>query len=103
MPSAWSLTAKLGRSSPAIRPQLAEEPVTTADYFEDLRGRLRAVLIRLADQLPAETAGFVDELIDSNECRLALETMSEVVAEIQGRIDSETLEMVRALAASIAA
>lgn len=66
--------------------------------FEDLQGRLRAVFTRLADQLPVDTAGYVDEFIDSSEFGLALETMSEVLAESDGRIDSETLAMVRSLA-----
>ncbi len=67
-------------------------------HFEDLQGRLRALLIRVGDQLPVETAGFVDELIDSSEFGIALETMSEALVEAAAAIDAETLAMTRSLA-----
>jgi hypothetical protein len=61
--------------------------------------RLRCLLITVADQLPAFTVGLVDEMIGANECGLALETMSEMLVESDGRIEREvvvaTEELVR--------
>jgi hypothetical protein len=67
--------------------------------FEEVQGRLRGILITVADQLPAFTVGLVEEMIGANECGLALETMSEMLVESEGRIEREvvvaTEELVR--------
>jgi hypothetical protein len=67
--------------------------------FEEVQGRLRGLLITVADQLPTFTVGLVDEMIGANECGLALETMSEMLVESDGRIEREvvvaTEELVR--------
>lgn len=60
---------------------------SAAPDFEALQGRLRGLLITVADQLPAFTVGLVDEMIGVNECGLALETMSEMLVESEGRIE----------------
>jgi len=66
--------------------------MTSADPdFEALQGRLRGLLITVADQLPAFTVGLVDEMIGANECGLALETMSEMLVESEGRIECDVV------------
>lgn len=58
-----------------------------AAYYEDLQGRLRGLLIEVAKELPSVTVGLVDELIDANECGVALEMISDMLVESDGRID----------------
>lgn len=47
----------------------------------DLTGRLRGLVILLADDLTSEQAALIDELIDASEFGLALETLSDWLAE----------------------
>jgi hypothetical protein len=47
----------------------------------DLTGRLRGLVILLADSLTSEQAALTDELIDASEFGLALETLSDWLAE----------------------
>jgi hypothetical protein len=60
-------------------------------YYEELRGRVQALLIEVADQLPAFTVDLVTELIDANEPGVAVETISEMLAEAHGEISAGTL------------
>lgn len=53
----------------------------SADYDEDLRGRLEAVLFEVAAEIPTSTYEFVTELLDANEPGVALETLSEVLTD----------------------
>jgi hypothetical protein len=64
---------------------------------EEVQGRTRGLLITLAPQLPAVTVGIVDEMIDANECGVALEIMSEMLVESGGRISEVTLSEVASL------
>jgi hypothetical protein len=64
---------------------------SAAPDFEELQGRLRGLLITIADQLPAFTVGLIDEMIGANECGLALETMSEMLVESEGRIECDVV------------
>jgi hypothetical protein len=65
-------------------------------HFEELQGRLRGVLIAVAEQLPSVTVGLVNEMIDANECGVALETISEMLVESGARIDvGELLDVER--------
>ncbi|MGD0748328.1 MAG: hypothetical protein ABSB68_11010 [Acidimicrobiales bacterium] len=63
----------------------------SASRYEEIQGRVRGLLIEVAPQLPAITAGLIDEMIDANECGVALETMSEMLVESEGVISAETL------------
>lgn len=63
-----------------------------AAYFEDLQGRLRAVLINVAELLPSLTVGLVTEMIDANECGVALEMMSEMLVESEAVLDVTIVE-----------
>ena len=70
---------------------------SAAPDFEELQGRLRGLLITVADQLPAFTVGLVVEMIGANECGLALETMSEMLVESDGRIELDVVVAAEAL------
>lgn len=56
-------------------------------YLEELQGLLRGVLITVAEQLPALTVGLIDEMIDANECGVALEVLSEMLVESSSALD----------------
>ncbi len=62
-----------------------------ASRYEDIRGRVRGLLITVADQLPAVTAGLVDELLDANEQGVAVEMLSEILVQSTARISPETM------------
>lgn len=64
---------------------------------EALAGRLRALLIDVAGQLPEVTAELVDELIDANETDIALDMMSEMLVDSRARLTVEFLDNVAAL------
>lgn len=64
----------------------------SSGYYEELQGQLRGLLIEVSDQLPSFTLGLVDELIDANECGVALETLSEMLVESGAAISSDTLD-----------
>ncbi len=49
--------------------------------MEVVQGRARGVLIAVASQLPAVTVGMVDEMVEANECGVALEIVIEVLVE----------------------
>lgn len=68
-----------------------------AAYYEDLRGRARGVLIAVAEHLSNQTAGLIDELIDHNECGVAVEMLSEALVEAGATIDEQTMADVEAL------
>lgn len=69
----------------------------SAARYEEIQGRVRGLLITLAPQLPAKTVGIIDEMIDANECGVALEIMSEMLVESGGRIPKDSLLEVTAL------
>ena len=59
--------------------------------YEDIRGRVRGLLITLGDQLPVVTARLVHELLDANEQGVAVEMLSEMLVESKARISSDTM------------
>lgn len=65
--------------------------MTPDTAHEDIRGRVRGVLIAVADQLPSMTAGLVDELLDANEQGVAVEMLSEMLVESSARIGPEVM------------
>lgn len=94
----WS-THRAERSSRGIPPTprgIMSEP--GHDYHEDLGGRLRAILILVADQLSRVTVELVTEFIDANECGLALETLSEMLFESGAKVSSQLVVEMRVLA-----
>lgn len=60
-------------------------------HFEELQGRLRGLLITVADKLPRVTVQLVAEMIDANECGVALETVSEMLVESRAAITPDVL------------
>lgn len=69
-----------------------------ASRHEEIQGRARGLLITLAPQLPAVTVGIVDEMINANECGVALEIMSEMLVESGAIISQEAFSDFAALA-----
>lgn len=67
-------------------------------YFEELQGRIRGLLISVSDQLPPVTVQLVGEMIDANECGVALETISEMLVESRAEISPDVFAGVRQLA-----
>jgi hypothetical protein len=74
----------------------AEESMNnyTASYYEELRGNAIALLILVADKLPKTTVQHVTEMVDANESGLALETLSEVLAESRQIITNDAFTLV---------
>ena len=68
-----------------------------SSYYEDLQGRVRGVLIEVANQLPSLTVGLVEEMIDANESGVALETIVNMLAESGGTISTSTFGSVSSL------
>jgi hypothetical protein len=71
--------------------------VSNVTDFEELQGRLRGLLINVADQLPTVTVQLIGEMIDANEFGVALETLSEMLVESGGWISPEMLSDVSLL------
>ena len=69
-----------------------------AAYYEDLRGRMRGVLIAVAELFAAQQVGLVDELIDANEPGIALEMLSEMLVEVHAEVDPQVIEQMERLA-----
>lgn len=69
-----------------------------AAYYEDLRGRVRGVLIAVADAFPAQQVGLVDELIDANEAGVALEMLVGMLDEAHTHLSREVVNQVERLA-----
>jgi hypothetical protein len=66
-------------------------------YFEELQGRVRGLLISVSDLLPPVTVQLAGEMIDANECGVALETISEMLAESRATISREVFTIVTEL------
>ena len=64
---------------------------------EEVQGKARGLLIELASQLPSVTVGLVEEMIDANECGVALEIMSEMLVESRAVVSPDQLAMVSEL------
>jgi hypothetical protein len=71
--------------------------VMDASEYEELQGRVRGLLISVADQLPPVTARLVAEMIDANECGVALETMSEMLVESGAVLSGDIVAIVDGL------
>lgn len=53
---------------------------SSADYYENIRGRVRGLFISV-DPFPADEAALIDELIDANEPGVALEMLIAMLIE----------------------
>lgn len=65
--------------------------MTSDAGHEDIRGRVRGLLITVADQVPALTVGLVDELLDANEPGVAVEILSEMLVESNAQISPNAI------------
>ncbi len=70
--------------------------------YEELQGRVRGVVISVADQLPPVTVRLATEMIDANECGVALETVSEMLVESGAVLSDEIVGMVEGLVQAMA-
>jgi hypothetical protein len=69
-----------------------------AAYYEELQGRLRALLVEFDRWLSTQQATFLTELIDANECGIALEIMSDLLREADARVDKTAADEAAGLA-----
>jgi len=68
---------------------------------DDVDGRLRGLLIELAHLLAPVTVGLVSEMIDASESPIALDMMSEMLAEAGALVDRRVVDEVADLASSM--
>ena len=68
------------------------------EYYEDISGRLRAVLFRTAEILQPDTVEFLTEMLDANELGVALEMMVEALEDAKLPITPEIASTLEALA-----
>lgn len=66
--------------------------------WEDLLGSLRALVIALADMLPADDVTSVEGLIDGGEPGVALENLCTQLYEYEAAVTAEQLRELRLLA-----
>ena len=66
---------------------------------EEIRGRVRGLLIIVAYQLPSRTVEIIDELIEHSESGVAVQILSEMLVESSARISPEYLNLVSQLVA----
>lgn len=64
-------------------------------YYEGIAGRLRGLLIRLADRISSEDVTLIAEFVDANELGLALEQLADVLSEYERPLtEDERADMV---------
>lgn len=68
-----------------------------ADYYDDLCGRTRAVLIGVEQFLARDQASALDDLIDHNEPGAALEMIIGILLELQAPVTAELAAHVETL------
>jgi hypothetical protein len=68
---------------------------------EEIVGRTRGLLIAVERELLPRTVEIVSELIDHNECAIAIEMMSEMLNETGGSISSDALNSLSELVAEM--
>jgi hypothetical protein len=66
-------------------------------YYEDLQARLRALLVVTGQWVPSDQLSLLNELVDANECGVALEMLSESLTSSGERIDGSVIQDMRTL------
>jgi hypothetical protein len=61
------------------------------EYYEELQARARTLLKAVSPQLLPQTVELASEMIDANECGVAVETISEMLAEAGAPISHDVL------------
>lgn len=69
-----------------------------AHFYEELRGRLVGVLVLVADRLDARAAEYVTDFLDHAEYGLALETMTDALAEAEAPLTPDERQMILSVA-----
>jgi len=80
----------------SVVPRYSGSELTSA-YFDDLDGRLRGLLIAVADQLSSQTTGFVVEYLDAAEYGLAFDLIVHDLLIETTPLKAEVIEMVWSL------
>lgn len=70
----------------------------SADYYEELQGQLRGLLIALQSRFTSEQATLLDELIDANESGIALEMMTAMLSEQGKPVNEQHIRLMLQLA-----
>jgi hypothetical protein len=68
-----------------------------ATYYEQLRGRTRGVLISVDRWFPTTQSALLDELIDANECGVAVEMISAMLEEFHAKVTEHEATEVESL------
>ena len=68
---------------------------------DDVDGRLRGLLIELDHLLAPVTVGLASEMIDASESPIALDMMSEMLAEAGASLDRRVVDEIADLASSM--
>lgn len=65
---------------------------------EELQARVRAIIVMTGELLDAQQVGVISEMSDANEPRIALETISDLLAEKQVSLPEDVLADIAGLA-----
>lgn len=68
-----------------------------AAWHEEMRGRCRGLLLAVADRVPELTAGLAGELIDANECGIAIEMIADVLDETGASLGDDESDWLHSL------
>jgi hypothetical protein len=74
---------------------------TDAAYHENVRARMRSLFRIVRDKLPPDLRGLVEELIEANESGVALEMISEALADGNEHLSQQALADIATLVASM--
>jgi hypothetical protein len=72
-----------------------------ASYYEQLQGRLRGLLIAVENRLRPDQVSLLDELIEANECGVALHMLRDLLAEAKAPISAAERDHIAQLAATM--
>jgi hypothetical protein len=66
-------------------------------HYEDLQARMRGLLISIGAWISPEQLSLFNELVDANECGVALDMLTEALASANAKIDDAVIQDVRSL------
>ena len=66
-------------------------------YYEELQARMRALLIATGRWISSEKLSLFNELVDANECGVALDMLSEALISSEAKIDDAVFQDVQSL------
>ena len=68
------------------------------DYYEELQARMRAIVIAVGYSIPPEQLPLLNELVDANEPGVALDILTEALADSGSQISQADFEDMKLLA-----